>query len=174
MTLGHLGSRFVRALWPAPPRRVDRDWVAGVLKPAELSIWNRMPNHDQRHSIGVARRVEDRLAGTEYAGDRRWLAAALLHDVGKVDAGLSVPGRVLATGVVAVRGRDATAADAARGGLRGRVARYSEHPARGAVLIDAAGGRAEAAAWAASHHESRRPESIPIPVAIALRTADDD
>jgi hypothetical protein len=164
----------MRALWPGRPRRIDRDWVADVLTPGELSLWNRMPNHDQRHSIAVARRVDDRLAGTEYAGDRRWLAAALLHDVGKVDAGLSVPGRVLATAVIAVRGRDAAAADAGRAGLRGRVARYSEHPTRGAVLIDAAGGSVEAAAWAASHHQSRRPASIPTRVAIVLRTADDD
>jgi hypothetical protein len=133
-----------------------------------------MPNHDQRHSIAVARHVQDALAGTEYAGDRRWLAAALLHDVGKLDAGLSVPGRVLATAVIAVRGRDAPAADMACGGLRGRVARYAQHPARGAELIGAAGGPVEAAAWAASHHQSGGPASIPTPVAAALRAADDD
>jgi hypothetical protein len=133
-----------------------------------------MPNHDQRHSIAVARRVERTLAGTDHAGEPCWLAAALLHDVGKLDARLSVPGRVVATAVVAVRGREAVAARASESGLPGRIGRYSQHPARSAVLIERAGGRPEAAVWAAAHHESGPPAGIPAPVVVALRAADDD
>jgi hypothetical protein len=172
--LRHLSSRFFRALWPGPPSRVNRAWVETVLTPAELDLWRRMPNHDQRHSIAVARRVERTLAGTDHAGERCWLAAALLHDVGKLDAGLSVPGRVMATGVVAVQGRETVAARAGEPGLSGRIARYSQHPARGAVLIEQIGGSPEAARWAAAHHDSAPPAGIPVPVVAALRAADDD
>ena len=83
----HLGRRFVRALWPGGPRERDVAWVAGILEPAELGLWRSLPNHDRRYTIRVAKLVEARLAGTEYAGEPRWLAAALLHDVGKLDAG---------------------------------------------------------------------------------------
>jgi hypothetical protein len=172
--LRHLTSRFVRALWPGPARADDREWVATMLTPDELELWRRMPNHDQRHSAGVARRVDAALAGTRWAGDRRWLEAALLHDVGKVDAGLSVPGRVAATVVIVARGREEVASAADAPGYRGRIARYSQHPARGAALIDRAGGSPEAARWAATHHDSAPPPGIPDEVVAALWAADDD
>jgi hypothetical protein len=172
--LRHLSSRFVRALWPGSVRPADREWVATILTPDEFELWQRMPNHDQRHSAGVARRVAAILEGTSAAGDRRWLEAALLHDVGKVDAGLSVPGRVVATVVIATKGRDQTGAAAGEPGFRGRVARYSQHPARGAALIAAAGGSPEAARWAATHHGADAPSEIPAAVAAALQAADDD
>ena len=64
----HLGRRFVRALWPGPPREGDVAWVGGILEPVELGLWRSLPNHDQRYTIRVAKLVEARLAGTEYAG----------------------------------------------------------------------------------------------------------
>ena len=170
----HLTSRFVRSLWPGPVRPADRDWAASILTPAEFELWRRMPNHDQRHSAAVARRVDAALAGTADADDPRWLEAALLHDVGKVDAELSVPGRVVATLVIAARGRTRVAEAAGSPGYRGRIARYSQHPDRGAALIEAAGGSPEAARWAATHHHADGPPGIPDAVVAALRNADDD
>ena len=43
----HLGRRFVRALWPGPPRERDVAWVASILDPGELGLWRSLPNHDQ-------------------------------------------------------------------------------------------------------------------------------
>ena len=100
----HLGRRFVRALWPGPPRERDVEWVASILEPGELRLWRSLPNHDQRYTIRVAKLVEERLAGTEFAGQPRWLAAALLHDTGKLDAGLGVFGRSVATVMGAAAG----------------------------------------------------------------------
>ena len=97
MKVRHLSGRFVRALWPGPPAAVDLDWVESVLTPPGFVQFRRQPRHDQRHAIAVARDVQARLAGTEYAGDPRWLAAALLHDLGKLDSQLGVYGRVVAT-----------------------------------------------------------------------------
>ena len=174
MRASHLARRFVRALWPRPPRAQDVAWVESVLEPDELALWRELPRHDRRYTIRVARLVEARLAGTEFAGDPRWLAAALLHDVGKLDAGLGVFGRSVATILGAVAGRARVDRWAHTAGFRRRTAWYLRHDERGADRIRAAGGRDEAARWArAHHHRDRWPESgVPVPVAEALEAAD--
>lgn len=138
-----------------------------VLTPEEQTLWNRLPNHDRRYSIRMARKVDELLAGSRYAGDPRWVAIALLHDVGKLDAGLGLPGRVVATvaGAVAPATRQS----------RGRLGRYLRHDDAGGQLIRAAGGREEAARWATAHHQPDRwaDTGIPEPVMRALATADD-
>lgn len=176
MKLRHLARRFFAALRPGPPARPDLEWVARVLSPAELTLWNRMPNHDRRHSAAVARRVDAMLDGTAQAGDRRWLAAALLHDVGKLDSGFGVPGRVAATVTAAAAGRDTARSWVARRGLRRRIGLYVEHPRLGADMIRVAGGTEEAAVWAAAHHTPDRWPTLPVPrvVVDALVAADDD
>ena len=170
----HLGRRFVRALSSRPPRDRDVAWVSGILEPAELELWRSLPNHDRRYTIRVAKDAEARLAGTEYAGQPRWLAAALLHDVGKLDAGLGVVGRSVATVMGAVGGPARVDRWAQTSGFRRRAAWYLRHDDRGADRIRAAGGRDEAARWAlAHHHRSRwRASGVPITVAEALEAAD--
>jgi hypothetical protein len=122
----------------------------------------------------VARRLQEELAGTEYADDPRWSAAALLHDVGKLDAGLGVVGRSAATVMGAVAGPARIDRWAQTSGFRRRAAWYLHHDDRGADRIRAAGGRDQAARWAsAHHHRSRWPASgVPITVAEALEAAD--
>lgn len=170
----HLARRFVRALWPGSPRVHDVEWVEGILEPGELALWRELPDHDRRYSIRVARHVEAGLAGTEYAGESRWLAVALLHDVGKLDAGLGVLGRSVATVVGATAGRARVDRWSAASGFRGRAARYLRHDERGAERIRTAGGRDEAARWAlAHHHRDRWPASgVPVAIAEALEAAD--
>ena len=149
-------------------------WVAGILEPAELALWRSLPNHEQRYTIRVAKRVEARLVGTEYAGQPRWLAVALLHDVGKLDAGLGVFGRRVATVMDAVAGPARVDRWARMSGFRRRAAWYLHHDDRGADRIRSAGGRDEAARWAWAHHQRARwPASgVPITVAEALEAAD--
>jgi HD domain len=161
----HLVRRFFRASWPRPPNDADEAWVASVLTPAEFALWSRLPNHDRRYSIRVARQVEGELRGTPDA-DERWVAVALLHDIGKLDASLSIVGRAVATMAGAVR--PATR----RSG--GRFGRYLRHDVIGAEMLRVAGARAEAASWAAAHHHRDRwPDTgIPTRVAEALEAAD--
>lgn len=170
----HLVRRFVRALWPGPPRSEDVAWVAGILQPGELGLWRSLPNHDQRYTIRVARLVDEKLAGTEFAGDRRWLAAALLHDTGKLDAGLGVVGRSVATVMGALAGRARVDRWTHGSGFRRRVAWYLHHDERGGDRIRAVDGREEAARWAWAHHQPDRwkASGIPVPVAEALEAAD--
>lgn len=166
MSWAHLAGRFLRAHRPGGPSTRDRAWVASILTPEELGLWQRLPGHDRRHTVEVARRVERALAGTPHAGDARWPACALLHDVGKLAAGLGIYGRVVAT----------LAARAGRPDLGKRIPLYLAHGQVGADMIRTAGGREEAAAWAAAHHRPADWDSLPLPapVVAALAEADPD
>jgi hypothetical protein len=174
--LVHLSRRFVGALSPKALPDAERAWAAAVLGPVVYAQWSRMPNHDQRHALGVARGVEVQLAGTAHAGDDRWTAAALLHDIGKLDSRLGVYGRVVATVSGAVAGRDMADAWSAKSGFTRRVGLYLRHPELGADRIRLAGGPEEAARWAAAHHtpDAWARTGIPDVVVLALVAADDD
>jgi hypothetical protein len=172
----HLVRRFFGALRPGGPAAGEVAWVAGVLDPGELALWERMPGHDRRHAVGVARRVETALAATDQAGDRRWLVAALLHDVGKLDAGLGVFARVGATLAGAAAGHEWADVWSTKRGLTRRVGLYVRHPELGATRIRVVGGHEEAAVWAGAHHTPAAwvETGFPPVVVDALVAADDD
>jgi len=174
--LAHLSGRFVRALWAGPPRADDVAWVESVLTPDAFLQFRRQPNHDQRHAVDVARDVERRLAGTEYAGDSRWISAALLHDIGKLDSRLGVYGRVVATISGSVAGREHAAAWSESSGFTRRVGLYLRHTELGGDRIRIAGEPEEAALWSAAHHDPECWAELPIPepVVAALDAADND
>lgn len=164
----HLVRRFGRSLLRRRPTPADEAFVQATLTPVERAVWRRFPPSEASYTIRVARRAEALLAdaGVDPA-DTRWTAAALLHDAGKLDAGLGLFGRVLATvaGAVVPRVRRS----------KGRLGRYLHHAGIGASLLRAAGARPEVAAWAAVHHEPTRwaEGGIPPDVARALAAADD-
>lgn len=172
----HLARRFFGALRPGGPSARDDAWVESVLELAELEIWARMPAHDRRHSVAVARRVEHALAGTSDAGDDRWLAAAMLHDVGKLDSGLGVIARVGATVAGGIAGHDMADAWRQKRGITRRVGLYLQHAELGETRLRVIGAREEAAAWAGAHHDEARWPGLGFPdrVVAALDDADDD
>ncbi|MSO79167.1 MAG: hypothetical protein EXQ79_06135 [Acidimicrobiia bacterium] len=172
----HLVRRFFGALRPGPPRANDAAWVESVLTPGELEIWSRMVNHDRRHSVAVARRVQHSFANTPTADDSRWLAAALLHDVGKLDAGLGVIGRASATLAGAAAGHDMAEAWSAKRGVTRRFGLYLRHAELGETRLRLAGAREEAAAWAGAHHAEFKWDALGFPegVVAVLDAADDD
>jgi hypothetical protein len=166
----------VRALWPGSARADDIAWVESVLTPDGFTQFRRQPNHDQRHAIAVARDVEVRLVDTPFADDPRWLSAALLHDIGKLDSRLGIYGRVVATVSGAAFGREHAPAWSESTGFTRRVGLYLRHPELGADRIRLASEPEEAARWAAAHHEPSTWAALPIPdpVVIALDEADND
>ena len=173
--LRRLIRRLAETVRGAHASASDQAWVASLLQPAELDLWSRLSGRDQHHGVQVARSVERRLAGTPYAGDARWLGAALLHDVGKVEAGLGTLERALAT----LLGKATSVSTARRwavadGGARRRLGLYLTHGSAGAAAIRAAGGREEIAAWAEVHQGLPCPELklLPGPVVQALSDAD--
>jgi hypothetical protein len=171
----HLAGRFVRAHRPGRLSGPDRDFVTAALTPPELALWERLPRHDHHHTVEVARRVETALAGTEHGGDSRWLAAALLHDVGKLESGFGIYGRVMAT-LAGKAWRDRAGGWRQGTGLARRVGDYLCHDVIGGEMIRAAGGRVEPAHWADAHH-GRVPVDagvVPLAVAAVLAAADPD
>jgi hypothetical protein len=176
MKVRHLAGRFTRALYPGPPRPDDLAWVATILTPDADVLFRRQPRHDQRHAIAVARDVQARLAGTPDADDPRWLAAALLHDIGKLDARLGIPGRVVATVSASIGGRDMAEAWSSSSGVTRRVGLYLRHAELGADRIRIAGGPEEAARWSAVHHDPAAWSELGFPEAVvsALDAADND
>jgi len=155
-------------------RAADRAWVAGVLQPEELELWSHLSRADQRESVGVARRTAEALQGTSHDGDSRWLAAALLHDVGKLDARFGPVRRAVATAVAAVVGPRIVEGWVDKSGFPRRCALYVLHDELGADRVRIAGGRREAALWAQAHHRPAIWDETGLPhsVLVALAAAD--
>ena len=151
----------------------DRAWVSRILTPAELALWSGQSAHDRDHTLRVARRVERRLASTPHAGDTLWPAAALLHDVGKREADLTLLERAVATlasRVVSVE--RARRWIGSRIGIRRRFGLYLLHGEVGAGMIRRAGGREPIAAWAEVHQGDRAMGGFPPLVVEALIESD--
>ena len=137
--LTHLIARFfgfVRARGPGP---FEQRWVAAELDgPVAALFWAQRPE-DQRHAIEVARRVGD---------DPELVEAALLHDVGKVQAPLGAVARSLAT-VLGSLGLP----------MPGSWRRYRDHGTLGAAALEAVGASPLAVAFA-RHHPGAAPKGI--------------
>lgn len=158
----HLATRFFTSLWPGGPTAADDAWATHYLNAGETLLWRRMPGFDRRHAVGVARRVASALGED---ATRPVIAAALLHDVGKIESGFGVWGRVLATVWSAVRGRER---------LGGRVKTYVSHPEIGAQLLRDANADDLTVAWTAEHHLPPARWTVAPELADALKAADDD
>ena len=96
------------------------------------------------------------------------LAAALLHDVGKIDAGLGTVGRVAATLVAMAVGRSRVAA------WSGRMGRTSATISSAARCCWPRAAIPLTVAWAREHHLTPAEWTVPRAVAEALKAADDD
>ena len=155
-------GRFFGALDPRGPDTAGDAWAQDHLLPGEVALWVRQSGPDRRHAIGVARAV---VATLGPSADRPVVAAALLHDVGKVAAGLGTFARVPATLLGMAFGRD-------RWG--GRLGTYLRHDAVGADLLRQAGAAPLTVAWAAEHHLPPDRWTLPGHVAAALKDADGD
>jgi hypothetical protein len=150
--------RFLGSLSRRAPSAPDEAWASTHLLAAEQPIWAAMAAADRRHAIEVARRL---IAEVGPDAPRPVMAAALLHDCGKNDAGLGTVGRVAATLWIGFVGR----ARAARG--EGRVARYTRHEPIGAAMLASAGSDPVTVALVGG-----RPDA-PAAALAALRAADD-
>lgn len=161
----HLARRFFGALDPRGPSDEDEAWVAKRLGDGEHELWARMSGPDRRHAVGVAREVT---ATPE--GHQPWVvAAALLHDVGKIDSQLSTIARVPAT----VAGRVARERILTDYG-DGRLGRYLRHDAIGGDLLERVGADPRTIAWAREHHLPSDRWTVPKRAGEVLKAADDD
>lgn len=169
----HLTKRFVQTLVPLGPRVDDRHWAIDQLLTGERVLWARMKPTDRRHAAGVARRVQAEL------GDRATrpvLAAALLHDVGKIEANFGAYRRVVATlsGAAIRRDPDVIRAWTRTTGFTRRVGLYLQHPKLGGDLLGMAGSDPLTEAWARQHHLPEAEWTVPVDIGRVLKYADDD
>ena len=169
----HLIGRFFGSLIPIGAKAVDIEWIAGVLTPAEFDLWVRQRPADRRHSAAVARRVE-RALGAEATGPV--LAAALLHDIGKIDSRLGTYGRVIATlsGKAVGHDPDIIRAWTKTTGITRRVGLYLQHARLGGDMLELVGSDALTVAWTREHHLPEAEWSVEQRLARALKDADDD
>ncbi len=116
----HLVKRFVGSLSSAAPAPADERWAQDQLVPGEVALWRRMSNVDRCHAIKVAQRFIDVRA----TATRDEIAAALLHDIGKLESNLGTLARVAATVV---------------GPRTERFRRYHDHERIGAEMLRCAG-----------------------------------
>ena len=167
----HLIMRFIGSLRPGGPSGDDVAWVRSVLSESEFRLWERMYGPDRRHSVAIGRQVADRLG--EQASTPV-LAAALLHDVGKVDADLGTWGRVIATLSALVAGRDTAEVWARRTGFTRRIGLYLLHPRLGGDMLEMAGSDPLTVAWAREHHLPESEWTVERSIAQVLHEVDDD
>jgi hypothetical protein len=167
----HLVRRFFGSLRPGGPRRAEVEWVGSVLSLPELALWQRMSGPDRRHSAQVARAVQ-RTIGDDVPTEV--LAAALLHDVGKIHCRLRTFGRVVATLTIKTAGRDEVATWSQVGGLHRRIALYQNHPTIGGDDLELAGSHPLITAWAREHHRDASEWTIPREYAAVLDACDND
>ena len=130
----------------------------------------RMSNPDQRHAVEVARAVAGELPDATNAV----MAAALLHDVGKVDSDLRTPARVFATLFWAVVPDERADEWLSSVGPRNRLASYRRHPEIGERLLLEAGADPLTAGWAADHHKPAEKWRIDAATGDVLKRCDDD
>ena len=167
----HLARRFFGSLRPGGPNQADDEWACEQLLASEVELWRRMPNPDRRHAVGVAREVERSLG---HEASRPVLAAALLHDVGKIESGLRTYGRVIATLCGMVLGREQAKAWTRGRGFTRRVGLYLLHPDLGGDLLGMAGSDPLTEAWTREHHKPPEQWTVSPQLARVLKDCDDD
>lgn len=174
----HLASRFFVSLLPFGPPSSKERWALEHLSSGERLLFSAMSGPDRRHAIAVATDALElaRRAGIE-PGElpRAFVAAALLHDVGKTEARLGTFGRVFATLLALLLGRGRVVAW--EGGAKewtSRAARYLTHDRLGAEALERAGAASLTVAWAREHHLPPDRWSIDRRLADVLKKADGD
>ncbi len=170
MSAGHLVRRFLGSLSRRRPGPDDQPWARARLVPGEVELWERLGGADQRHLLAVARRVDGDLGDD---ATRPVLAAALLHDVGKLASHLGTYGRVVATLSIRVAGADTADAWAETQGFTRRVGLYAQHEALGADMLALAGSDPVTVALVREHSWPPEDRTTDARAAAALRQADD-
>ncbi|MFT7645602.1 MAG: hypothetical protein ACI8Y4_000333 [Candidatus Poriferisodalaceae bacterium] len=166
----HLVRRFCVSLRRRTASEFDLSWVEAHLTTGEWQLFEQMSGSDQAHSVDVARRVAAALGET---ASFAVLAAALMHDVGKIEADSGVAIRVVATLVEPVVPDSTVERWRHRSGPVGKLARQLGYPEAGHRLLTNAGSADIVAAWAREHHLSSKQWSVPLGVGDVLRRADE-
>ncbi len=163
-------GQFFTHLRPRPLTPAEKAEVEGVLGAGLAQLFRRQTLGEQAHCLRVMRTVVN--AGGPYAARRELLQAALLHDVGKSVAPLSLADRTLV--VLARRLAPGAARRWGQGpprGWRRPFATAQQHPEWGADLCTAAGAPPLTVDLIRRHQMPRAPADE---LLATLQAADDD
>ena len=169
-------GQFRAHLWPRPPGPADLAEIHRLLPLPLTALFRKQTLGEQAHALRVMRRVA--AAGGEDAGQLELLQAALLHDVGKTAAPLSLLGRaaVVLVGWVSPRLRARLGRGRPRGMLRPFVT-ASRHAEWGAQLCAQAGAPPLTIELIRRHGQARPRPAPATPedrMLAVLQDADDD
>src|SRR5688572_511211 len=169
MALIHLTKRFFGSLGKSSLAVEDSQWVHSQLIEGERLLWARMSVADQRHACGVARHVVE-LLGPK--ATRAVVAAALMHDVGKIETQINTFQRVLATLAGSTASPSQISSWAQENGWLGKAGRYILHNEIGARMLEDAGSDPLTIAWAREHELKHTEWTLPEEISNALWKAD--
>jgi putative nucleotidyltransferase with HDIG domain len=169
MSAKHLISRFFGSVSASALTEDETSWVKSQLLETEFELWTQMSIQDQRHAYKVAQRTVELLGES---ATRPVVAAALLHDIGKIKADLGTFARVMAT----FAGRQGTAEQvnewSQSDGWLGQAGTYLRHNEIGAEMLREAGSDELTAKWAYEHELVHTEWTIPSEISDALWKAD--
>jgi hypothetical protein len=155
-TLPHLVRRFIGTITAKPLTAPEQDRVAALLAPGEAALFWAQAPADRRHAYDTMARTE------AVSDDSTVLAAALLHDVGKVAGSRNALARSLATVL-----------DALGWPMPAAMRRYRDHGQIGAELLEATGASTLAVDFA-RRHPSADPRGVDPRLWAVLLAADDE
>jgi len=167
----HLTKRFWSSLKPKKLSEEDFYWVGSHLSENELLYWEKLSMADRHHSYQVAKQADSEIG--EHG--KEFIAAALLHDIGKLESGFGTFGRVFATlccFLFPLRKMEKWSERTK--GLRRRLVDYAKHPVLGAELLSGIGSQEQTITWVLEHHLEREKWKTPPEIAKILSSSDND
>jgi HD domain len=156
----------------APSKHIPSEALLRHLTPAQLSLFQRMQPSEQAHAYQIFKRLE-----TDGQTDPDLLAAALLHDVGKILHPLSICNRVMIVlGKHLFPGAARHWASGTPRGLRLPFVVSAQHAGWGAELATQAGATSKTVELVRHHHDAYllNPDSPSKHLLAALQAADDE
>jgi hypothetical protein len=156
----------------APCKRVPSEALLPYLKPAQLSLFQRMQPSEQAHAYQIFKNLE-----IDSQTNPDLLAAALLHDAGKILYPLSIFDRVLIVlGRRLFPGAAKRWASGTPRGLRLPFVVAAKHAEWGAELASQAGATSQTVALIRHHHDEYElnPDSPTKRLLAALQAADEE
>ncbi|MAU39304.1 MAG: hypothetical protein CL501_00385 [Actinobacteria bacterium] len=168
-SLKHLIARFACSLFPSKGTS-ETDKFLALLNPGEMSLFDAQRQFDKRHSFRSVKKLHTLLE----TPDPDIVIACGLHDVGKLQSGFGIFGRVFATCVSAIVGLHRVDVWSRNGSnsVTHRIATYVQHPEIGAGLLAEAGSNAIAIVWARDHHKRLDESTLDPSLFMTLSKAD--
>jgi hypothetical protein len=164
--LAYRARQFWNAL-PGSSRRVDNEMLLPHLSPPQIVLFRRMQPAEQTHAYQIFKRLN-----ASGQTDPDLLAAALLHDAGKILGPLSLLDRVvIVLGKRFFHGRAKSWGEGASSRFHRPFVVAARHPEWGADLAKQAGASSRTIELIRRHQDDR---STTDPELAALRAADDE